>query len=189
MDHIFTPNNQAFLRYENRKDDYQDSRRAFCASSHHCGNLGQHSPQTSGPPAMSPPFAPIWSMKFRAGVVILVSASSAGFNGQSALQQIGIQGLPNRGVVDSLPFFSISGFSNNNINLLSPVNDGHAQFADNLPGRTAATRSSSAPKPSAGSSTATFLTIPATRSLAVTASPASSPAMPTRISCWACPLP
>ncbi len=41
-------------------------------------------------------------------------------------------GLPNRGDVNSLPFFSISGFSNNNINLLSPVNDGHAQFADNL---------------------------------------------------------
>src|SRR5262249_20467607 len=52
--------------------------------------------------------------------------------GQAIVQKIGIQGLPDRGAITSLPFFSISGFSNNSINLLNPVNDGHAQFADNL---------------------------------------------------------
>ena len=41
--------------------------------------------------------------EFRAGVVILVSASSANFTGQSVLQQIGIAGLPDRGPINSLP--------------------------------------------------------------------------------------
>ena len=70
--------------------------------------------------------------EFRAGVVILVSASSGEMNGQALMDQIGIQGLPNRGNTSSLPYFNISGVTGNSINLLNPVNDGHAQFADNL---------------------------------------------------------
>jgi Carboxypeptidase regulatory-like domain/TonB dependent receptor len=132
VDHIFTPTNQAFLRYENRKDDYQIPGARSSLPPTTVGtsdNIRRVNFWTAGDVAA---IRPNVVNEFRAGVVILVSASSADFNGQSALQRIGIQGLPNRGAVDSLPFFSISGFSNNNINLLSPVNDGHAQFADNL---------------------------------------------------------
>ena len=39
---------------------------------------------------------------------------------------------PDRGPINNLPIFSVTGFSSDNINLLNPVNDGHAQFADNL---------------------------------------------------------
>jgi hypothetical protein len=132
IDHNFTAKNMAFLRYENRKDDYNIP--------------GARSPLPPTTIGTSDNIRRVnfWTLgdvhninpsmvnEFRAGLVILVSASSADFTGQSILQKIGINGLPNRGAVDSLPFFSISGFSNNNINLLSPVNDGHAQFADNL---------------------------------------------------------
>jgi hypothetical protein len=48
------------------------------------------------------------------------------------MTQIGIGGLPDRGYTNSLPYFSISGVTGNAINLLNPVNDGHAQVADNL---------------------------------------------------------
>ena len=48
------------------------------------------------------------------------------------MNQIGIGGLPSRGYTNSLPYFSISGVTGNAINLLNPVNDGHAQLADNL---------------------------------------------------------
>ena len=70
--------------------------------------------------------------EIRAGVVILVSASSANFTGDDVLQELGIAGLPARGPINNLPIFSVTGFSSNNINLLNPVNDGHAQVADNL---------------------------------------------------------
>ena len=69
-------------------------------------------------------FAPAWS--------VLVSASSSNFTGDGVLQQLGIQGLPARGPINNLPIFSVTGFASDNINLLNPVNDGHAQLADNL---------------------------------------------------------
>jgi hypothetical protein len=132
LDHNFGAGSMAFLRYENRKDDY-----------HQPGARSPLPPTTVGTSDNIRrvnffTLGHVWAARpnlvneFRAGVVILVSASTANFQGQSLMSQIGIQGLPDRGPITSLPFFSISGISNNNINLLSPVNDGHAQFADNL---------------------------------------------------------
>jgi hypothetical protein len=77
-------------------------------------------------------FGPAVINEARAGVVILVSASASDFTGNNIMQQIGIGGLPDRGPVNNLPILSITGLSSDNINLLNPVNDGHAQFADTL---------------------------------------------------------
>ena len=132
VDHNFTANHMAFVRYSNRKDDY------------HIPGARSSLPPTTVGTSDNIRRVNFWTLgdvanlrpsvvnEFRAGVVILVSASSADFTGQNLMQQIGIAGLPDRGAVNSLPFFSVSGFTNNNINLLSPVNDGHAQLADNL---------------------------------------------------------
>ena len=132
VDHNFTANHMAFLRYENHKDDYHIPGARSSLPPTTVGtsdNIRRVNFWTFGDVAN---LRPSIVNEFRAGVVILVSASSANFTGQSLMQQIGIAGLPDRGPVNSLPFFSISGFTNNNINLLSPVNDGHAQLADNL---------------------------------------------------------
>ena len=132
LDHNFTANHMAFLRYENRKDDY------------HIPGARSPLPLTSFGPSDNIRRVNFWTLgdvdtirpnlvnEFRAGVVILVSASGANFTGQDLLQQIGISGLPARPPINNLPIFSISGISGNTINLLNPVNDGHAQFADNL---------------------------------------------------------
>ncbi|HEY1242471.1 MAG TPA: TonB-dependent receptor, partial [Bryobacteraceae bacterium] len=132
VDHAFTASNTAFVRYQNKKDDY------------HIPGARSPLPPTTIGTSDNIRRVNFWTLgdvatlranlvnEFRAGVVILVSASIADFNGQDALAKIGISGLPPRGPINTLPFFSISGVSNNNINLLSPVNDGHAQFADNL---------------------------------------------------------
>lgn len=132
LDHKLTTRQDVFLRYENRKDDY------------HIPGARSALPPTTVGTSDNIRRVNFWTFgdvdairpnllnEIRVGAVVLVSASSADFNGQSALQQVGISGLPDRGPINSLPFFSISGFSNNNINLLSPVNDGHAQLADNL---------------------------------------------------------
>ncbi len=132
IDHQFSLKNLAFLRYENRKDDYNIPGARSVLPPTTIGtsdNIRRVNFWTLGDVHN---VSPSTVNEFRAGLVILVSASTADFNGQNYLSQIGINGLPNRGPVNSLPFFSISGFSNNNINLLSPVNDGHSQFADNL---------------------------------------------------------
>ena len=121
-----------FLRYENRKDDYDipGARSAL--------------PPTTVGTSYNERRVNFWTLgdvitirpnllnEVRAGVVILVSASSSNFTGQGVMQQIGIQGLPDRGPIHNLPIFSVSGFASDNINLLNPVNDGHAQLADNL---------------------------------------------------------
>jgi len=132
LDHNFTERHAAFLRYENRKDDYQipGARSALPPTTVGTSdNVRRVNFWTLGDVAT---LSPAMVNEFRAGAVILVSASSSNFTGQSVMGQLGITGLPDRGAVNSLPFFSISGLSNNNINLLSPVNDGHAQLADNL---------------------------------------------------------
>jgi hypothetical protein len=132
VDHNFSANHMAFLRYENRKDNYDipGARSALPPTTVGTStNIRRVNFWTLGDVAN---LRPNIVNEFRSGVVILVSASTANFTGQNIMSSIGIQGLPDRGPVTSLPFFSISGFSNNNINLLSPVNDGHAQFADNL---------------------------------------------------------
>ncbi len=132
VDHNFSANHMAFVRYENRKDDYHIPGARSSLPPTTIGtsdNIRRVNFWTLGDVAN---LRPNLVNEFRAGTVILVSASSANFTGQNLMQQIGIAGLPDRGPVNSLPFFSISGFTNNNINLLSPVNDGHAQLADNL---------------------------------------------------------
>ncbi|HEY2019511.1 MAG TPA: TonB-dependent receptor, partial [Bryobacteraceae bacterium] len=132
LDHNFTARNMAFLRYENRKDDYQ------------IPGARSPLPLTAFGPSDNIRRVNFWTLgdvatirpnvvnEFRAGVVILVSGSSAAFTGQNLLQQLGIQGLPDRGPLNNLPIFSVSGFSGDTLNLLNPVNDGHAQLADNL---------------------------------------------------------
>jgi hypothetical protein len=132
LDHNFSARHTAFLRYENRKDEY------------HIPGARSPLPLTAFGPSDNFRRVNFWTLgdvktfrpdlvnEFRAGVVILVSASGARFTGQNLLQQIGIQGLPDRGPINNLPIFSISGLSGNTLNLLNPVNDGHTQFADNL---------------------------------------------------------
>jgi len=118
LDHSFTTRNMAFVRYENRKDDYQIP-----------GARSSLPPSPRGPPITSPcefldaggcPHFPAErGQRIPAGVVILVSASSSNLDGQSLMQQIGIGGLPSRGYTNSLPYFSISGVTGNAINLLT----------------------------------------------------------------------
>jgi hypothetical protein len=132
IDHQFTVKNLAFVRYENRKDDYDipGARSALPPTTIGTSdNIRRVNFWTLGDVHN---INPSMVNEFRAGLVILVSASNANFNGQDVLSQIGIAGLPNRGPINSLPIFSISGYSSDNINLLSPVNDGHSQFADNF---------------------------------------------------------
>jgi hypothetical protein len=132
LDHNFSDRNRAFLRYENRKDNYDipGARSALPPTTVGISNnerrvnfwtLGDV--HTFGPSVIN---------EGRAGVVILVSASTSDFTGNSIVQQIGIGGLPDRGPVHNLPILSITGLSSDNINLLNPVNDGHAQLADTL---------------------------------------------------------
>jgi hypothetical protein len=132
LDHNFSPRHTAFARYENRKDDYNIPGARSPLPPTTVGtsdNIRRVNFWTLGD---------VWNVsptivnEFRAGLVILVSESSGELNGQALMDQIGIQGLPNRGNTSSLPYFSISGVTGNTINLLNPVNDGHAQFADNL---------------------------------------------------------
>jgi hypothetical protein len=133
LDHALTTTQTAFVRYENRKDDYDIP-----------GSRSPLPPTTVVGTSDNTRRVNFWTLgdvktfrsnlvnEFRAGLVILVSGSTANFTGQDVMSQLGIQGLPVRPALTSLPFFSISGLSNNNINLLNPVNDGHLQLADNL---------------------------------------------------------
>jgi len=70
--------------------------------------------------------------EFRAGLVILVSESSADVTGQPLLDRIGIRGLPDRTGVEGVPNMSITGYTSVGQLLLNPVNDGHGQFSNNL---------------------------------------------------------
>ena len=65
-------------------------------------------------------------------MVILVSASDADIKGQQLIDQFGITGLPPRVGIKGIPNINITGFNVPTQSLLNPVNDGHAQFADNL---------------------------------------------------------
>ena len=132
LDHNFSARNMAFLRYENRKDDFDFPGARSPLPPTTIGtsnNIRRVNFWTLGEVAT---VRPNLINEFRAGVVVLVSASSANFTGQNLLAQIGIVGLPDRGPVNNLPIFNITGISSDTINLLNPVNDGHAQVADNL---------------------------------------------------------
>ena len=132
LDHNFSDGHRVFLRYENHQDDYDipGARSAL--------------PPTTVGTSYNQRRVNFWTAgdifairpnllnEVRAGVVVLVSASSSNFTGDGVLEQLGIQGMPARGPIHNLPYFNVSGFSGDNINLLNPVNDGHAQLADNL---------------------------------------------------------
>jgi hypothetical protein len=132
LDHNFSERETAFLRYENRKDDYHIPGARSALPPQNVGtsdNIRRVNFWTAG---LISTLRPNLINELRAGVVILVSASSGDLNGQALMDQFGISGLPTRGNTSSLPYFNISGITANSINLLNPVNDGHAQFADNL---------------------------------------------------------
>jgi hypothetical protein len=133
IDHNFSEKNRAFLRYENRKDNYDiPGARSALPPTTVVGTSNNERRVNFWTLGDVHTFSPTVINEARAGVVILVSASSSNFTGQSILQDIGIQGLPDRGPVHNLPILSITGISNDNVNLLNPVNDGHAQLADTL---------------------------------------------------------
>jgi hypothetical protein len=132
LDHSFSANHNAFARYQNKKDDYEipGARSALPPSTAGTStNIRRVNFWTLGDVVN---IRPNLINEFRAGVVILVSESNSDVNGQALMSQLGIAGLPDRGSTYTQPYISISGVSTNNINLLNPVNDGHAQFADNL---------------------------------------------------------
>src|SRR4029077_13603363 len=103
LDHNFSERHRAFLRYENRKDDYDipGARSAL--------------PPTTVGTSNNERRVNFWTLgdvftikpnllnEVRAGVVVLVSASSSNFTGQGFMQQIGIQELPDRGSIHNLP--------------------------------------------------------------------------------------
>src|SRR5262249_36262357 len=114
LDHNFTSGHQGFLRYQNKKDTYDQP-----------GARSPLPPTTVGTSnnerrvnfwTLGDPYAvrPTLFNEFRAGLVILVSASSGKtIKGQEIIRQIGIQGLPDRGPAANLPGFSITGISAN----------------------------------------------------------------------------
>ena len=192
LDHNFSPTHTGvFLRYENRKDDYDipGARSALPPTTVGTSDNIRRVNFWTARRRLDHPPEPV--NEFRAGVVILVSASSGQLTGQPLMDQIGIQGLPDRGTINNLPFFSvISGFTSNTINLLNPVNDGHAQFADNLSwmhGRH--TMKFGIEEVSWFVNRFMPNTSGNPRSSAAIRSPANSPATPTPISCSACPPP
>jgi len=129
LDHNFSDGHRVFLRYENRKDNYDipGARSALPPTTVGTSfNERRVNFWTAGD---------VWAIRpnllneIRAGVVILVSASNGNFTGDAILQELGIAGLPLRGPINNQPIFSVTGLSSNNINLLNPVNDGHAGCA------------------------------------------------------------
>ena len=121
-------------------------------------------------------------------MVVLVSASSSNFTGQGILQQLGIQGLPDRGPINNLPIFSVTGFCQRQHQPAQPgqrrpcAAGRQPQLGARPPHHEVrpGTRSTS-------SSTATCRIRPESRSSAASPSPANSPATPTPISCSDCP--
>ncbi len=132
IDHNFTNSHSLFIRYQNKKDDYEipGARSALPPSSVGTStNIRRVNFFTVGDvTAISPN---IYN-EFRAGVPILVSQSDADLRGQAIVDRIGFQGLPARAGIKGLPNFNIAGYSTYTQSLLNPVNDGHAQAGDNL---------------------------------------------------------
>ncbi len=132
LDHNFSSRHSAFARYQNKKSDYEipGARTALPPTSVGTStNIRRVNFWTLGD---------IYSIRpsvfneFRAGVVVLVSQSRADIRGRDLLEKIGIGGLPFRPGESGVPNISITGISTVTQTLLDPVNDGHAQFADNL---------------------------------------------------------
>jgi hypothetical protein len=132
LDQNFSERHSAFLRYQWKKDDYQipGARSALPPQSTGTStNVRRVNFFTLGD-VFTP--TPNVSNEFRAGVVILVSASSADLTGQQVLDAAGIAGLPPRGGIYGIPNISVTGLTTVTQSLLSPVNDGHSQVSDNL---------------------------------------------------------
>jgi hypothetical protein len=132
LDHNFTARHQMFARYQNRKDDYRipGARSALPPSSVGTStNIRGVNFWTLGDTFT---IKPNLYNEFRAGVVILIGNSDNPLKGQALLDQAGVAGLPSRGNLNGLPFVNITGLSSVSESLLNPVNDGHAQIADNL---------------------------------------------------------
>jgi hypothetical protein len=132
IDQDFSARHRVFLRYQNRNDNYEIP-----------GARGVLPPSSLGT-STNIRGVNFWTLgdtftispnvynEFRAGVVILSANSDNPLKGQALLDQAGITGLPSRGLQNGLPFLTITGLSGVSESLLNPVNDGHAQLADNI---------------------------------------------------------
>ncbi len=132
IDQNFSPRHQMFARYQNRNDDYKIP-----------GARGVLPPSSLGT-STNIRGVNFWTLgdtftirpnlfnEFRAGVVILSANSDNPLKGQALLDETGIAGLPSRGLLNGLPFLNITGLSGVSESLLNPVNDGHAQIANNV---------------------------------------------------------
>lgn len=132
LDHNLTSGHSVFARYQWKKDDFDipGARSALPPTTAGTStNLRQMHFWTLGD---------IWALRpnmfneFRGGVVVLASSSYSDVNGQDLLNQIGIQGLPERSFAPGVPNFGVSGLTTYTQTLLNPVNDGHWQIADNF---------------------------------------------------------
>jgi len=132
IDQDFSNRHRVFLRYQNRNDNYKIP-----------GARGVLPPSSLGT-STNTRSVNFWTLgdtftispnvynEFRAGVVILSANSDNPLKGQAILDEAGISGLPSRGLQNGLPFLTITGLSSVSESLLNPVNDGHAQLADNI---------------------------------------------------------
>jgi hypothetical protein len=132
LDHNFSSRHSAFLRYQNKYAawDIPGARSGLPP-----GSVGtSQNRRTVNFWTLGDVYSvrPNLFNELRAGVVILVSKSDADVKGQPLLEAIGIRGLPNRAGIKGVPNISITGYTTVTQTLLNPVNDGHAQLADNL---------------------------------------------------------
>lgn len=132
VDHNFSDRQHAFVRYQNRYDDYDipGARGVLPPSSlgTSTNNRGVNFATLGDTLTLTPSLF----NEFRAGMVVLRANSDNALKGQSLLDSAGISGLPSRGDINGLPFINVTGYSGVSESLLNPVNDGHVQFADNL---------------------------------------------------------
>lgn len=132
IDQDFSARHRVFLRYQNRNDNYEipGARGVLPPSSLGTStNIRGVNFWTLGDTFT---ISPNLFNEFRAGVVILSANSDNPLKGQAILDEAGISGLPSRGLQNGLPFLTITGLSGVSESLLNPVNDGHAQLANNI---------------------------------------------------------
>ena len=132
VDHNFSATQRAFLRYQNRWDDYEIPGARSVLPPMSVGtstnNRGVHFFTAGDTLTLSPSLF----NEFRVGAVILRANSDNPLKGQALLDAAGITGLPSRGTINGMPAINPTGFSAVSESLLNPVNDGHFQIADNL---------------------------------------------------------
>lgn len=132
LDHNFSSQFAAFLRYQNRDHNYDipgartDLPPQSVGTSNNERNVHFF---TLG--ATASLRATLFN-EFRAGFVMLSSKSDSNLKGQALLDAIGIRGLSPRPGINGVPNIAIAGYSTVTQRLLNPVNDGHWQISDNL---------------------------------------------------------